>query len=297
MTEKKDKPLNRICAIHDLSCFGRCALTVILPTLSAMGNQVIPVPTALLSTHTGGFDNLHFLDLTSSMDKISDHFKKLKITFDSIYSGFLGSEEQIDGVLNYIDNFADKNCLVLVDPVMGDDGELYSTYTRDLMLGMRRLCKKADIITPNLTEAFFLTNTKFQSTASFSHDEVLALLRELKEKLLVFGNKKIVITGIPYDTSYFATYGYDIESGEEIFHTVKRIKLDYPGTGDLFACLLLGHLLRNDSFGSSIAAASDFVGKVMEYSSRFDTPLRNGVAFEAFLGELSPASPDLDSKE
>ena len=146
--------MNRICAIHDLSCFGRCALTVIMPNLSAMGNQVIPLPTALLSTHTGGFTDMHFIDLDDSMNKISEHFKSLSLSFDSIYSGFLGSEEQIDTVLNFIDNFAKKDTLVLVDPVMGDDGELYSTYTHELMLGMRRLCKKADVITPNLRESF-----------------------------------------------------------------------------------------------------------------------------------------------
>ncbi len=280
--------MNTVCAIHDLSCFGRCALTVIMPTLSAMGNQVIPLPTALLSTHTGGFTDLHFIDLNNSMKKISDHFKTLDISFDSIYSGFLGSEDQIDTVLNYIDNFRNKDTLVMVDPVMGDDGELYSTYTHELMLGMRRLCEKADIITPNLTEAFFLTESEFRETEHMTKDEAITLARQLRDKLLVFKNKKIVITGIPYSENNFATYGYDLESDKETFHSVKRVKLNYPGTGDLFASVLLGKLLDNEDFEDAIAYSSDFICRVMEYSATFDTPLRNGVAFEAFLGELSP---------
>jgi pyridoxine kinase len=287
MKNNNSKPMNRICAIHDLSCFGRCALTVIMPTLSAMHNQVIPIPTALLSTHTGGFTDMHFIDFNDSMCKIADHFKSLDISFDSIYSGFLGSEEQIDTVLNFIDNFKNENCLVLVDPVMGDDGELYSTYTQELMLGMRRLCEKADVITPNLTEAFFLTETVFCSTDSMSKKEVLVLIRALKDKLLKFGVKKLVITGIPFANKLFATYGYDASANKEHFYTLERVKLNYPGTGDLFASVLLGKLLKNEDFGDAIAYSSELIRRVMEYSSQFDTPVREGVAFEAFLGELA----------
>jgi len=259
-----------------------------MPVLSAMGEQVIPVPTALLSTHTGGFENMHFLDLTDSMERISEHFSSLDLSFDSIYSGFLGNEAQIDSVEHYIERFSDKNTLVLVDPVMGDDGVLYSTYTEELMLGMERLCRKADVITPNMTEAFFLTKKEFLDTSAFSHDEALAVARSLCDSLREFGNKKIVITGIPYDTDRFATYGFDAEHDEEYFYTVSRIKRSYPGTGDLFASVLLGKLLGGEDFYPSLVFASDFVGRVMEYSSKFDTPLRDGVAFEPFLGELAP---------
>lgn len=281
------RPLKRICAIHDLSCFGRCALTVISPVLSAMGYQAVPVPTALLSTHTGGFSDMHFLDLTDSMEKIAEHFSSLGLSFDAIYSGFLGNVAQIDSVEHYIDRFSEDGTLVLVDPVMGDDGELYSTYTEELMRGMKRLCRKADVITPNVTEAFFLTDREFIDTSLFSHDEALSVARSLCESLQAFGNKKIVITGIPYDKNRFATYGYDTERGDEFFYTVSRIKRSYPGTGDLFASVLLGKLLRGEDFYPSLVFASDFVGRVMEYSSKFDTPLRDGVAFEAFLGELA----------
>ena len=285
-----NRPLNRICAIHDLSCFGRCALTVISPVLSAMGNQVVPVPTALLSTHTGGFENMYFLDLTDSMERIADHFSSLGLTFDAIYSGFLGSEAQIDAVGDYIDRFSRGSHIVLVDPVMGDDGKLYSTYTEPMMRGMRRLCHKADVITPNITEAFFLAGRAFVDTTELPHDEALAIVRSLCNDFREFGNKKVVITGIPYGKNSFATYGYDRETEDEFFYTVKRIRLSYPGTGDLFASVLLGKLLAGVDFYPALVYSSDFVGRVMEFSSKFDTPLRDGVAFEAFLSELTPSN-------
>jgi pyridoxine kinase len=252
-----------------------------------MGYQTVPVPTALLSTHTGGFCDMHFLDLTDSIEKIAEHFLTLGLTFDAIYSGFLGNAAQIDSVEDYIDRFCGENTLVLVDPVMGDDGELYSTYNEELMRRMKRLCCKADVITPNITEAFFLSERDFIDSSDFSHDEALLLSRSLCESLVAFGNKKIVITGIPYDKNRFATYGYDTESKDEFFYTARRIKRSYPGTGDLFASVLLGKLLGGEDFYPSLVFASDFVGRVMEYSSKFDTPVRDGVAFEAFLGELA----------
>ena len=287
-----DRPLKRICAVHDLSCFGRCALTVILPTLSAMGFQAVPLPTAVLSTHTGGFDlpSIHFRDLTDDMENISHHFSELSLEFDAIYSGFLGDAKQIDHVSELIDQFSSEGTLVFVDPVMGDDGELYSTYTDELVSGMRRLCHKADIITPNITEAFFLTEREFVDTSAMDREEALGVVRGLCEGLRKFSNKKIVITGIPYGNSDFATYGFDCETETEYFYSSHRIALSYPGTGDLFASVLLGKLLGSSDFYSSLVFASNFVAEVMEYSARFSTPRRDGVAFEAFLGELTPKS-------
>ena len=130
-----------------------------MPALSAMGNQVVPVPTCLLSSHTGGFDDLYFRDLSDSIEEIADHFDRLELKFDAIYTGFLGSAGQIAHVKDFISEFANEHTLVFVDPVMGDDGRLYSTYTNELMRGMKELCRHADIITPNLTEACFLTDT------------------------------------------------------------------------------------------------------------------------------------------
>ena len=145
-------PAPRIAAIHDLSCFGRCSLTIALPVLSAMGCQCCPLPTALLSAHTG-ISGFTFLDTTDEMRRISAHWSQLSLHFQAIYTGFLGSDRQLDVVGRFLDRFADSGTTVMVDPVMGDDGILYSTYTEELMRGMAGLCRRADIITPNLTES------------------------------------------------------------------------------------------------------------------------------------------------
>ena len=280
-----EKPMPTALAIHDLSCFGKCALTVVLPVLSASGVETVPIPTALLSTHTGGFEGFYFEDLTHQMGRITEHLSELNIKTDAIYTGFLGSEAQIEKVSTIIDRFGgDGRTLVMVDPVMGDDGRLYSTYTEELMLGMRELCKKADIITPNLTEACFLTDTEYKSEIEGGEDEALAYVSGIAEKLFCFGVKRVVITGIHYG-DMVATYGCDINGGE-ILHASEYVRRPYPGTGDLFASVLLGRLMQGRGFEEAVATASEFTKRVIEYSARFDTPIRNGVAFEPFLREL-----------
>ena len=286
INEKAPRPVKRIAAIHDLSCFGRCALTVVIPALSALGYQVVPIPTALLSTHTGGFSGIHFFDLTDSMSKISEHFEKLSISFDAIYTGFLGSEAQIELVENFISTFG-NDCTVMVDPVMGDDGMLYSTYTTELMRGISHLCKHADIITPNLTEACFLTGIPYNNTAKMSDSERSEYLDSICAALETDKKKKIIITGICDGTDKLATYGIDPKTNSCFYHTVRRVSKNYPGTGDLFASVLLGEFMRNQDFAESVAFASNFTSKVMEYTAKFDTPTRNGVALELFLGDLT----------
>lgn len=285
------KPLRRIAAIHDLSCFGRCALTVVIPTLSAMGYQVIPVPTALLSSHTGGFTDMYFKDLTQDMREVSDHFDRLDLKFDAIYTGFLGSEAQIDIVLDFIRRFSDEDTLIFVDPVMGDDGVLYSTYTDRLGDRMKELCAVADIITPNLTEACFLSGEKYRDTADADEAEVFDYADRLREMLTGLGGGKIIITGIPHVGDMFGTYGHtEDEFSDGYMYSVKRVKKSYPGTGDLFASVLLGCIMAGDKLGDALRFASDYVCKVMEYSAGFDTPVREGVAFERFMAELAAHS-------
>lgn len=280
-------PVKRIAAVHDLSCFGRCALTVIAPALSAMGYQVIPIPTCLLSTHTGGFTDMYFEDMTPQMRAIIDHFEVLGLKFDAIYTGFLGSEGQISLVGDFIDRFADKDTVVLVDPVMGDDGKLYSTYTTELMLGMKHLCEGATVITPNLTEACFLCGSEYVDTSCMSREELEGFAGGLCDKLVGLGARKIVITGMPAANGELAVYGRDVESGESCFYCFARCPKNYPGTGDLFASVFLGSVMRGDSFDKAIHLAADFTHRVMDFSAEFDTPTRDGVAFERFLGELS----------
>lgn len=270
----------KVAAIHDLSCFGRCALTVIIPTLSALGVQAVPLPTALLSTHTGGFENMFFADLGHEMDKISDHFASLGLKFDSVYSGFLGSEAQIEQVARFIDRFAKKDAPILVDPVMGDDGTLYSTYTKELGEGMKHLVEKADIITPNYTEACFLTGTPYRKTDGMNERDIEGLADMLIEKLLKFGKKKIAVTGFETPEAVI-TFGTD---GNGVFTDKKdRHAASYPGTGDIFASTLLGYFLDGDSFKDATHKACAFTAKVIEYTMQFPTPHRDGVMLEPCL--------------
>ena len=283
-------------AIHDLSCFGRCALTVIIPTLSAMGVQTVPIPTALLSTHTGGFEGFHFRDLTEDMERIARHLRETKVECDAIYTGFLGSEAQIDTVSQIIDMFHlrqdGSKIPILVDPVMGDDGSLYSTYTKGMMTGMRHLCRKADIITPNLTEACFLTDTPYSDTRSMTKDEVIDYAKTLVQRLSVFEARYTVITGLRFGENMVGSFGCDLEKGlnSSFICASENIARSYPGTGDLFASVLLGELLRSNDFEASVRRASEFTRRSIEYTAAFPTNVRDGVAFEAILHELCKKS-------
>jgi pyridoxine kinase len=273
----------RVAAIHDLSCFGRCALTVIIPTLSAMGIQVVPIPTALLSTHTGGFENMAFTDLSDKMTDIAKHFDELGLEFDAIYTGFLGDSSQIEIVSDFIDRFGGKDCIVFVDPVMGDDGVLYSTYTDELVSGMAKLCAKADIITPNLTEACFLTGRSYvDSFANESDAENAALI--IREKLRKVTDAEVCITGIHYGDNMVATYASHSE--RSLFYGAKHIGRSYPGTGDLFASVMLGKLIGGNSFEVSARKASKFTRNVIKYSEEFGDSVRNGVVLEPMLKKI-----------
>ena len=284
-------PPRRIAAIHDFSCVGRCALTVVIPTLSVMGYQTIPLPTALLSSHTGGFEGLYFRDLTADMHHISAHFDRLSMTFGSIYTGFLGSEEQISMVREFIKRFGStpdetgKAPLILVDPVMGDDGVLYATYTQALADGMRELSTHAEVLTPNLTEACFLTDTPYLDTATLTDGEAKTYVLSLLEKLSHICRGKIVVTGISLSGGIVANAGRD--SDGRIFW-VKRMCQDisYPGTGDIFASVLLGTLMQGDDFEAACTRAADFIVLLITESQKIDTPVRMGVALEAHLGAL-----------
>lgn len=285
--------VKRVAAIHDLSGFGRCALTVVIPALSAMGIQTIPLPTALLSTHTGGYDNIYFEDLTHAMKPIYSHWESLGVKFDAIYSGFLGSEAQIEMIEDMISKFGSKDCLTLVDPVFGDDGQFYSGCTASLADGMARLCSHADIITPNLTEACFLTGNSYTDTSKLSSAQALEFTNMLLNQLSALGAKRVVITGIPVsgESPLICTAGLD-RSGTAIdpspvYITLPRIGAGYPGTGELFASVMLGKLLNMSDFSSALSAASAFTRDVIDFSHKFSTPAREGVSLEPCLRALS----------
>lgn len=201
--------LKRAAAIHDISGFGKCSLTVALPIISAMGIEVSVIPTAVLSTHTGGFTGFTYRDLTGDMRPIAEHWNSLGIKFDAIYSGFLGSVEQIDIVTDFIDDFKEKDTVVLVDPAMADGGKMYTVFDMDFAKQMTRLCAKADIIVPNFTEAAFMLGEEYRP-APYSKEYVESTLRRLS----CLGPSKVVLTGVAFDGRQVGSASYDRSTDE-----------------------------------------------------------------------------------
>ncbi|CUH94909.1 hypothetical protein P22_0978 [Propionispora sp. 2/2-37] len=271
----------KVAAVQDISCYGRCSLSVIIPVLSIMGIQVCPLPTAVLSTHLGGFNNLEFYDFTDRMPAFFQHWQREQITFDALYSGFLASEKQIDTVRQFIDEFKRYASLVLVDPVMGDGGKLYSTYTPVMQHKMKDLVSRADVITPNYTEACFLLGKPYQD--SEYHPEII---RQWLLRLSAMGPSRVVITGIPHTGGRIVNAGYD--RGENAYWEVSGnyIPVRYPGTGDIFASVLLGALLNGASLADSMHRAEQFVTSAIEITYRAGTPVREGVLLEKIVGRL-----------
>ena len=289
---KKPMSIKRVAALHDLSSFGRCALTVVIPALSSMGIQVLPIPTTLLSTHTGGFDGYYFRDMSDAIMPIAKHWEELGIKLDSIYTGFLAGEEQCDIIEEFIHKFKDEKVLTLIDPVFGDDGVLYSSCTMGLVERMKHLCSLGDIIVPNLTEACMLCGKEYKDTSAMSPKELNEYISDLLYSLSEFGAKCIAITGIVTDKeSNVATAGLDISKKSldrsPFYVTLHREGGSYPGTGDLFASVLLGKMLDGSAFPKAVATASAFVRDVIAYSDKFDTPHREGVSLEPCLYKLS----------
>jgi pyridoxine kinase len=236
---------------------------------------------------------MFFSDLTHQMIEIANHWRSIGTDFDAIYSGFLGSAEQIEMLAGFIRDFSKKNdgspTLIAIDPVMGDDGELYSTYNNELMIGMSRLCYGADLITPNLTEACFLTGEKYPChTLSENEGKEMAkhLLKKLSEK---FGCKKVVVSGISYEDGEgksVPTAALDEKKAMPHFHSTALMSRAYPGTGDLFASVLLGKLLSGEDFETSLDYACDFTAYTIAFSEGYATPIRDGLIIEPCLSKL-----------
>ncbi|MBE5787044.1 MAG: pyridoxamine kinase [Clostridiales bacterium] len=276
-----NRPL-QCAAVHDLSGFGRCSLTVALPVLSAMGVQVSCLPTAVLSTHTGGFKGYTFRDLTADMGPFFRHWQREGFRFDALYTGYLGSEEQIQLVEEFLSVFrTDENC-ILVDPVMGDHGKLYTLYTEKMAAGMKRLCARADVIVPNMTEAAYLTGMEYRAEG---HTE--AYLQEMCEKLMALGPGKVVLTGVCPEKGRMGTACF--EGGKMRIYAPARVDAAYDGTGDLFASVLLGALLRGRSLTKAVMLAADFTRDCVERSLHNGTDCHHGVDFEPALWRLGKA--------
>ena len=268
----------RVAAIHDLSCFGRCSLTIALPVLSAMGCQCCPLPTALLSAHTG-FTGGSFLDLTEEMQRIADHWARIDIHFDGIYSGFLGSAAQIGTVQQFITRFRGTG-LVVIDPVLGDHGQAYRTCTPELCNGMRRLAESADIITPNLTEASLLLEQPYETIQAIDPAEIV-------RRLSLEGRRSVVLTGYSTGDGQTGALCFDRADGSIQAVQVQRVPRDFSGTGDLFTSVLTGAMVKGVPLIQAVRTAADFVQSCAARTLAAGNTDGEGVDFEPLLGTLT----------
>lgn len=271
----------RIAAVHDISCVGRCSLTVALPILSAAGFDTGVLPTAVLSTHTGGFENFTYRDLTSDINSISDHWQSLGLKFDALYSGFLGSYEQIELVENLFDNFKSDSTLIMVDPVMADHGELYPVYSSEMASGMARLCKKADIIVPNLTEAAFLLGEEYRPSGYEK-----AYIEDMLVRLSDLGPQKVVLTGVSYDEENLGAASFDRSTGKIEYAFNKKNPSIFHGTGDVFASTLLAGIMHHLPLNTAVQLSVDYTYECIKLTEAMNQEKRYGVCFEMAIPYL-----------
>ena len=268
--------MKRILTIQDISCVGKCSLTVALPIISSFGIEAAILPTATLSTHTA-FKGFTFHDLTSDISPICRHWQEQNIDFDGIYTGYLGSAEQIDLVLEIFRDFGDGK-LKFVDPAMGDNGSLYTGFDVAFARNMARLCSAADIIVPNLTEACFMLGKPYVGSG-YSKEYIENMLRELT----ALGCKRAVLTGVGFEENELGCYGYDSTTGEFFFDKNEKISQSFHGTGDIFASVCFSCLTRGKNLEESCAIAADFVCDSMNATLSDDKPIWYGVHFEKVL--------------
>ena len=272
--------MKRILTIQDISCLGKCSLTVALPLLSAMGVETVILPTAVLSTHTM-FSGFTCKDLSDQLGPITEHWKKEDITFDAIYTGYLGTEEEIETVKEIIRTFRGPETLVFVDPAMGDNGKLYPAFDEQYAKKNATLCAVADVIVPNLTEASFMTG--LPSREEYEEDYV----RRMLQALTGLGCRTAILTGVSLEPGKTGAMGYDSSAGEYFLYQNDKIPAQYHGTGDIFSSVAVGGLLRGLSRQDAIRLAADYTARTIDVTRHNPQNPWYGVDFEATIPELT----------
>lgn len=281
----------KIAVINDLSGFGRCSLTAAIPTISVMGIQPCPLPTAVLSAQTG-FPSYYCDDYTEKMEHFRQEWEKMGVQFDGIYTGFVASETQIRRIFRFLDTFYRESTFLLVDPVMGDEGRVYKLFTPELLRRMKELALRADVVTPNLTELCLLTGADYGELGRMKGEkEITEAAGELAEKLMESGPDTIVVTGIRFE---------DAQSGERMIGNLavdqsgRRLSAfpyiggSFSGTGDLFASIIAGGIARGDDIFRTMDLAGEFVERAMKDSAAEGVERNQGTNFEKYLGMLLP---------
>lgn len=271
--------MKRILTIQDISCLGKCSITVALPVISAMGVETVILPTAVLSTHTM-FKNFTVKDLTDQLVPITEHWKQEGVHFDAIYTGYLGSDEEIEIVKQIFKDFKDDDTLIFVDPVMADHGKLYPAFDESYAKHNATLCSQADVIVPNVTEACLMTDTEYRE----EYDE--AYVKNLLDKLAALGSKVVVLTGIGLADGKNGVYGLDTRTGDYFSYQNDHVDAAYHGTGDVFSSVSVGGIVRGLSLKDAFALAADYTADTIRATLKNPKKPWYGVDFETTIPEL-----------
>ncbi len=266
--------MKRIVTIQDISCVGKCSLTVALPIISAMGVEAAVLPTAVLSTHTM-FKGFTFRDLSNDIPKIAEHWEKEKFNFDAIYTGYLGSIEQINMLKDFFKQFKTNDNFIFIDPVMGDNGKLYTGFNQKFALEMKELCRMADIVVPNLTEASYMLERQYKE--NYTEKEIKEILVELTN----LGPKQAILTGVSFKSNELGVMSYNKETNEFFTYFKEKIPVKYHGTGDIFSSTLVGAMVvNNNTLEESLKIAVDYVWETINDTYKTNKEDAYGVNFE-----------------
>ncbi len=271
--------MKRIVTVQDISCVGKCSLTVALPIISAMGVETAIIPTAVLSTHTM-FQGFTCKDLTDQIKPISAHWQKENFKFDAIYTGYLGSFEQIDLMKEMFDTYKTEDNLIFVDPAMADNGKLYPAFDEPFAKYMATLCAKADIILPNITEASFMTGIEYKS--EYDESYVKSVLKALSD----LGAKISILTGVSFEKGKTGVMGYDKAKDEYFYYCHEKLDCSYHGTGDIFSSTFVGAMMRGLSWKDAAVLAADYTKECIRITYEDPDGIDYGVNFEAVIPYL-----------
>lgn len=271
--------MKRIVTVQDISCVGKCSLTVALPIISAMGIETAIIPTAVLSTHTM-FQGFTCKDLTDQINPISDHWQKEEFKFDAVYTGYLGSFEQIDLMKDFFDRYKTDDNIIFVDPAMADNGKLYPAFNEEFAKHMATLCAKADIIVPNITEASFMTGIEYK--AEYDEEYVKTMLKALSD----LGAGISVLTGVSFEDGKTGVMGYDKKNDEFYYYSHKKHDRSYHGTGDIFSSTCIGGIMNGLSWKEAASLAADYTSECIRITAEDPTSNDYGVNFETVIPYL-----------
>ena len=281
MRRKEESKMKRVLTIQDISCLGKCSITIALPVISALGSEAVILPTAVLSTHTM-FKNFTVKDLSDQIEPITQHWLSEDVKFDAIYTGYLGTPEQIDQMKELFTKFRGENTLVFVDPVMADNGKLYPAFDMAYAKKNAELCGAADIIVPNITEAAFMTDMEYREEKD--HDE--EYIKKMLGRLAELGARINVLTGVSLEPGKTGVMGFDTETGDYYLYQNDKINATFHGTGDLFSSTCVGEMMRGKSWQDAMRIAAEYTARTIEVTMQNPDKPWYGVDFEATLPEL-----------